>query len=415
MDDPYSYPGTRTLINKLDIKDTKQLSKVEIDLSFNRIKELRNNPIEGKGDYDQLKSIHKHIFQDVYDWAGKSRTIGISKKEPLLNGLSVNYPDPQNPFDNIENRAQNAFGQLAKDNNLKNLDEKNFTTKLAKHSAKIWEVHPFRDGNTRTTLTFMRHLSKSAGYDFDPKRIVDHKEIRNSFVLATAGNLKPLTTIIETGLDKSKDIENQQFQQLKDIYKNSSEKEALKKIPELQKVFLEVKKAEELLIERGIQSKEIRDDFIGKTEEIQLLKVVASSGVELTYQKELEAHLKSKQIQVERIEDRLEFLIEQQQTKLQQTQLNQPGLLSKPSTKTAWENQKNHQEARISTLEDRIERVRDEGLNGSRIDVLAANKLSKEQPDLIKKRNAIRAAQRKNKALARQVKKQQELKRTRSR
>ncbi|MCU7833461.1 MAG: hypothetical protein KZQ56_12950, partial [gamma proteobacterium symbiont of Lucinoma myriamae] len=65
--------------------------------------------------------------------------------------------------------------------------------------------------------------------------------------------------------------------------------------------------------------------------------------------------------------------------------------------------------------ENRIERVRDEGLNGSKVDVLAANKLSKEQPDLIKKRNTIRAEQRKNQALARQEKKQQELKKPRSR
>ncbi len=131
--------------------------------------------------------------------------------------------------------------------------------------------------------------------------------------------------------------------------------------------------------------------------------------------KELEAHLKTKQAQVERIEDRLDFLIEQQQTKLQQTRLKQPGLLSKPSTKVAWNQQQAQQKARIHTLQHRLEEVREisdsMSLNGSKINELATKKLSNKQPDLAKEWNDMRTAQRKHQAMMRKKeKKQQETK-----
>lgn len=140
-----------------------------------------------------------------------------------------------------------------------------------------------------------------------------------------------------------------------------------------------------------------------------------SSSVEQTYQQTLEIYVQAKHTQVERIEDRLELLIEQQQSKLQQTRLNQPGLLSRPSTKAAWNHQQAQQKARIHTLQHRLEEVREVSdsmsLNGSKIDELATKKLNNKQPDLAKKWNDMRTAQRKHQAMMRKKEqKQQEIK-----
>ena len=149
--DPYVYSGTSTLKNKFNLVDFNAASKLENELSFYRMRKLAVNHelVKGDFDYQHLQDIHKNIFQDMYDWAGKPRTIGIRKREPLLNNLSIPYPDPNNPYppEKLDARAQYAFKDLKEDNNLKNLDEKQFISKLAKHLTEIWEVHPFRDGN----------------------------------------------------------------------------------------------------------------------------------------------------------------------------------------------------------------------------------------------------------------------------
>lgn len=90
--DPYIYPGTSTLINKLGIRDQATLNQIEIKISAIRIGELAKNAILGKFDYQHLKDIHKHIFKDIYAFAGIPRTIGLSKKEAVLNHKSVPYP-----------------------------------------------------------------------------------------------------------------------------------------------------------------------------------------------------------------------------------------------------------------------------------------------------------------------------------
>ena len=76
MEDPYVYPGTDILKNKLNIKDADELQDVEKKLVAIRSKQ--GFP-PGRFDYAHLKAIHKHLFQDVYAWAGQERTVNISK------------------------------------------------------------------------------------------------------------------------------------------------------------------------------------------------------------------------------------------------------------------------------------------------------------------------------------------------
>lgn len=79
MDKVYCYPDTSVLINKLDIHDKDQLITAETSLVAVRLYQLQKNPIRGSFDYKHLCRIHHYIFQDLYSWAGKTRTVDIAK------------------------------------------------------------------------------------------------------------------------------------------------------------------------------------------------------------------------------------------------------------------------------------------------------------------------------------------------
>lgn len=72
--DPYKYPGLDVLKNKRDIRDATTLDKFEHQRSSFRGLELRERPIPGKFDLAHMQAIHKHLFKDVYEWAGKTRS-----------------------------------------------------------------------------------------------------------------------------------------------------------------------------------------------------------------------------------------------------------------------------------------------------------------------------------------------------
>ena len=78
-DNQYCYPGSIVLKNKLNITDVRELSGAEKELTAIRLYELQENPIKGKFDFAHLRAIHKYIFQDLYQWAGKIRTVEIGK------------------------------------------------------------------------------------------------------------------------------------------------------------------------------------------------------------------------------------------------------------------------------------------------------------------------------------------------
>ena len=79
QDAKYCYPGTNVLKNKLDIRDLDTLHEAERDYSAVRQAELVGQGVTGDFSFKHLCSIHKHLFSDVYSWAGKTRTVDISK------------------------------------------------------------------------------------------------------------------------------------------------------------------------------------------------------------------------------------------------------------------------------------------------------------------------------------------------
>lgn len=180
-DDPYCYPGTTVLKNKLGLKKQADLDKFETEISFQRSTE----PLPaGNLTYRHYCAIHKHLFQDVYRWAGKPRTVRITK-----GGSTFCYPE------SIDREAKNLFKQLAEAKHFKGLTAQKFAEATAHFLAELNAIHPFREGNGRSQLTFLILLAEKAGHPLNLDKM-NPSEIMQAMIASFGGNEKPLAKLI---------------------------------------------------------------------------------------------------------------------------------------------------------------------------------------------------------------------------
>ena len=164
QDNTYCYPDSDVLINLLNITDKKELFETESELTAIRLKELQKNPIKGKYDFTHLKKIHKYIFQDLYTWAGKERTVEIGKGNLFCTTMYI-----QEYAESIFKKYY-ALCYAAKDN----FDE--FIKVFADNYGDLNALHPFREGNGRAQREFARIVCLACGYDFNLS-CATHKEM----------------------------------------------------------------------------------------------------------------------------------------------------------------------------------------------------------------------------------------------
>lgn len=162
MRDPYLYKDSNVLQNKLNIKVQQELDDAEADYVVFRLKDLILHPIGGEYDLKHLLSIHEYIFQDLYEWAGKCRTISIYKEEDILGGQSIEYSEPEN----IEEDIKSCLLAM-KSKSWQYMDRNNITVEFCDSLARLWRVHPFREGNTRTTVTFCCQFADEIGLNIN--------------------------------------------------------------------------------------------------------------------------------------------------------------------------------------------------------------------------------------------------------
>lgn len=193
MKDPYILENG-TLKNKLGITDYDRLKEAECDIGFVKLMSL--DSIDDNCDGITLvKRIHNHIFSDIFDWAGEYRTIPIEKAEALvIPGLSLKYGEPKFIKTEMEACLKTMYEEKWDASNLAD-----FSQKLTKYLTRMWKIHPFRDGNTRTTLAFARLFARQHGLNLNMGRVLkslsreyDSKtgrpktySIRDLFVLAS--------------------------------------------------------------------------------------------------------------------------------------------------------------------------------------------------------------------------------------
>ncbi len=182
MNDPYVYPNKNVLINKMDLKDNQALDRYEnVVTNLSLLKLFDNNPMITH--ISDVQKIHKTIFVDIYDWAGTYRTINIYKSEEVINGQSVEYTKYR--------LISNDINQLNAEIKTFNWDVSNqmlFVQRLAYFMSKLWKIHPFREGNTRTIVAFFTLCLKQKNISIDEKMLKKHAAyFRNSLVMASLG------------------------------------------------------------------------------------------------------------------------------------------------------------------------------------------------------------------------------------
>jgi cell filamentation protein len=153
IDDPNCYQGTFVLKNRLDLRTQAELDEFETSIVTQRAEE----PLPA-GNLDQAHycALHRHLYQDVYDWAGEPRTVRTSK-----GGNMFCYPE------NIAPQLKKLFAGLTAANHLRGLDADQFAAASTHFLAELNAIHPFREGNGRTQLVFLKLIANAAGHDID--------------------------------------------------------------------------------------------------------------------------------------------------------------------------------------------------------------------------------------------------------
>ena len=201
MKDIYLYDDVPVLKNLLGIKDEDMLNKAESDITCIKLLDIDRKVATGKFDYQRLKSIHYHIFGDIYQWAGAERVVPIIKSERVLGGDTVRYSIPGC----IEHDAEKAIADL---NALdwSELDIEETANQFSVLIAALWQVHPFREGNTRTIMTFAAQFAEANGFKLNKALLRDNAEyVRDSLVKASDGpysDYQYLIRIIKEAIEK---------------------------------------------------------------------------------------------------------------------------------------------------------------------------------------------------------------------
>lgn len=161
--DPYLDQDTGVLRNLVGAKTQKELDQIEADYVFT-VDALRGfSEVKPTRDLRELCAIHKALFGDIYDWAGKTRTVDIRKNAKGSEFFLIHSK--------ILMASDYVFGELRSENFLHNLEKEQFIERLAYFYDQLNFIHPFREGNGRTQRIFWSRVAESAGYTIDWDRV----------------------------------------------------------------------------------------------------------------------------------------------------------------------------------------------------------------------------------------------------
>lgn len=170
----YCYEGTNILVNKLNIKDSEELESYETSVVSLKLMALNKKGITGNFDVAHFVSIHKFLFEDIYNFAGLFRTENIAKD--YFQFAEWEY---------IESELERLLSELKSENYLVGLSKEQFASRLAYYWAELNVLHPFREGNGRTTREFLRQLSLKNGYILNLYK-VNSQELLNASIKSIA-------------------------------------------------------------------------------------------------------------------------------------------------------------------------------------------------------------------------------------
>ncbi len=180
------------LENKLGITDPKELKLLEEEIVSFRTAEIFSSFAFAPLNFQTLKRIHRVMFSDLYQMAGKIRCVDMVKGD---NNIPFCFTQ------NIDSEQERIFKQLKIENNFVGLDRYTFIKRIAWLAGELNALHPFRDGNGRAIRAFLVVLTAQAGYELDYSR-VSKEELLYADTIAFMGDIDPLVNLYAKLLQK---------------------------------------------------------------------------------------------------------------------------------------------------------------------------------------------------------------------
>ncbi|MEJ5946006.1 Fic family protein [Pseudokineococcus basanitobsidens] len=157
----YLYPDTEVLRNRFGLRDPVELAQREYRETTRRQEQLSLGTarVEVTFDADHLRGLHRHLFQDVFDWAGQFRTVDIAKD---ARGFA--------PTRLIDNYLAETWAAVAAVD-WRGVDRAGFGRGMAAVYAPLNQAHPFREGNGRTGRAFLDAVAEASSFRLDHSRV----------------------------------------------------------------------------------------------------------------------------------------------------------------------------------------------------------------------------------------------------
>ncbi|HWE91816.1 MAG TPA: Fic family protein [Pseudonocardiaceae bacterium] len=186
MSDPYLIPGTACLANKLGISDVDELSEVEFRLVSIREVQVARDTLPGEYNLAHLQTFHHALFRDVYEWAGHTRTVNMSKENSTFAAWQF-----------VQDETSAVLAGLERDNWLMGVQRERFIELLAHYYGELNARHPFREGNGRAQRAFLRQLAAAAGWRVDWSALSNEDNIAASKLTLLRADFKLMREVLD--------------------------------------------------------------------------------------------------------------------------------------------------------------------------------------------------------------------------
>ena len=185
--DPYVYPGTTVLKNKLGLTDQDKLQRAELRFALDGERRMPALAPDEVG----LRDAHRFLFARIYEWAGEVRTCELAKEQSLFCRTQF-----------IQSSLNGAFRDLAAERFLTGLDQATFAARGAHYHGELNAIHPFREGNGRAVRVWLVHLARKAGHDLVLRRMDSETWLQASRE-SMKGNLGPMADLLHVALGRT--------------------------------------------------------------------------------------------------------------------------------------------------------------------------------------------------------------------
>ena len=185
-EDPYSLPNGTCLRNKIGVTDSATLSATEARIVSIRDVELARETLPGEYNLQHYQEFHRHLFQDIYAWAGELRKVDVSKGTSRFAHWRY-----------LSEQTSAILAELVDENLLIGRNRTSFVSRLAHYYSELNALHPFREGNGRTLRAFLRQVSAVAGWRLDWSALDPEENVQASRHSLLAAETSELVRVLE--------------------------------------------------------------------------------------------------------------------------------------------------------------------------------------------------------------------------